>query len=127
MRRVGVPLWPGAEAGEEGTRESAVRTPPPRASSRRAGLFSPDRDGHPRVENLLLVSPYARVVTATEHARIARRATQRLVAAGIQVTPDAANPARFLPMPGSTPGAPFEVTELDGPRLLPDEWLRSPS
>jgi hypothetical protein len=72
----------------------------------------------------LVVVPYGRATSLQEHARVAEWAQTRSRGGGLPTDHGARNPARWLYLPGTVPGAPFEARMLDGDLLDPGAFAR---
>jgi|HubBroStandDraft_1064217.scaffolds.fasta_scaffold70662_1 hypothetical protein len=85
------------------------------------GLIYTTNRHSPHALDALIVLPYVRAASTMEHSRIVNWAQSRNRDRGLPSDPEARNPARWLYLPGTVPGHPFETIELDGDLLDPSE------
>lgn len=71
----------------------------------------------------LVILPYERLASPAEHIRIASWAARTMQEARLPIDFGARNSARFLPLGGCIPGAPFAAIDLTGAPLDPGAVL----
>lgn len=84
------------------------------AWSHREGIVFTMNEHSASAHAFVAVLPYTRLVSATEHRSAVTALGAYASRNGLPFDPGARNPARFVRLPGTVPGMPFETRTLEG-------------